>query len=1188
MLFFVGVSLFAPNVIKAQTIDYNYEQVPLGGGGYIIGMQIHNGDNQIRYYRTDVGGAYRWNADAQKLEQMIFEGKEKSTYFGVAGIALHNSFPNIVALAVGRYCDPNETAILISYDYGQTWSKEIIPGLSGSAIHFASNGGRSCPNGDDKDRQGNPIAFNPLNENELFIGSRNTGLWKLDILTETFTNIGTDVIPVNNVQNSIRNVVFHPQNPEVVFISYANHGIYRGNVNTNVFEALNTSNDIKDVSDLEVSANGDYMLIACKKNGIYRATDLLGNTNFTKVIDYTNQWGEGFLTVSCSPIENNKCATIDGAYEAVNTLRISNDGGLTWQSKNGQLTDNLYPWHAGGIASHTSQIAFDPFEPHGLHMTDWFTCYETKNSSAQTIQWSNVISKGHEEVVVTDLESIPLNSAGNILATCTADESGFMYSDLSEDAYPENSVRDLMNNPNNLIKGANVSYCYNEPDYIYMSCTDSWDTPPGSIVISTNGGTSFTRSTGYDESLGKCEIAVSCSEPNKLLVATEQGLKYSSDMGNTFSNSVNSNALSNACGFNGTINTTGSGNTQIDAINISIFSVVKSIASDKVIPCLFYFYNWQNGSFHVSTDYGQHFSKVYDGFPVFNNEFEHKTRITTIPDHAEHVWINFNNGLYKSENAGQNWVQMNNVQKALLFSVGKKMGNAQYPTLFLYGRANGDQLYAYYRSTDKGQTWELIHNPDENENWGKPRVLAGSLNEAGAFFIGTSGLGILKGRVAGVANNCDNENVILNPDFENDLIDWKTRTNNGAQANFSVQNQEYSSGSNAFKVECLQEGANSWDVQLKQKFIPLEAGKTYILKFDAKREVEGGIAQSLGIKNHANQANILNEQTQITSEWKTFSFEFNNTVDASAYLYFDFGLGIRYIDNVIIQEKCTECSDSDNDGVCDEYDECEGYDDNIDNDGDGIPDGCDETDDCKLVLNGNFDNGDEHWEFENYWNGAGTYYINNQWGYAKINVNDPGSDYWHIAFMQRNINYEANKTYELTFSAKSDAPRTIAIYFNSEDGEKFHKELVNINNSWNDYSFTFSTPSNISKMSGFINFGFGKEHINGRIDNIRLRTSDCNAEKINTNQERLFNSEMDIYPNPANDFLNIEYNLEDQTNNAFLQIIDISGKIVLKNNLHSYNGSELIDVSMLKKGIYIVQLISDNKGIHIEKIVIDR
>ncbi|MDM9632838.1 CRTAC1 family protein, partial [Robiginitalea aurantiaca] len=35
------------------------------------------------------------------------------------------------------------------------------------------------------------------------------------------------------------------------------------------------------------------------------------------------------------------------------------------------------------------------------------------------------------------------------------------------------------------------------------------------------------------------------------------------------------------------------------------------------------------------------------------------------------------------------------------------------------------------------------------------------------------------------------------------------------------------------------------------------------------------------------------------------------------------------------------CTDSDNDGVCDSQDVCEGFDDSVDTDGDGVPDGCD-------------------------------------------------------------------------------------------------------------------------------------------------------------------------------------------------------------------------------------------------------
>ena len=50
------------------------------------------------------------------------------------------------------------------------------------------------------------------------------------------------------------------------------------------------------------------------------------------------------------------------------------------------------------------------------------------------------------------------------------------------------------------------------------------------------------------------------------------------------------------------------------------------------------------------------------------------------------------------------------------------------------------------------------------------------------------------------------------------------------------------------------------------------------------------------------------------------------------------------VHGVTLGEDCLDngdCEDSDEDGVCDEDDVCPGYDDNIDNDGNGIPDGCD-------------------------------------------------------------------------------------------------------------------------------------------------------------------------------------------------------------------------------------------------------
>jgi len=69
-----------------------------------------------------------------------------------------------------------------------------------------------------------------------------------------------------------------------------------------------------------------------------------------------------------------------------------------------------------------------------------------------------------------------------------------------------------------------------------------------------------------------------------------------------------------------------------------------------------------------------------------------------------------------------------------------------------------------------------------------------------------------------------------------------------------------------------------------------------------------------------------------------------------------------------------------------------------------------------------------------------------------------------------------------------------------------------------------------------------------------------------------------IYPNPANEVLNIEVDLQ----NAELKIIDVLGNEV-KNG--KFNGKAQIDISDLKEGIYFANIIT-SEGIIIKKIIV--
>ena len=73
---------------------------------------------------------------------------------------------------------------------------------------------------------------------------------------------------------------------------------------------------------------------------------------------------------------------------------------------------------------------------------------------------------------------------------------------------------------------------------------------------------------------------------------------------------------------------------------------------------------------------------------------------------------------------------------------------------------------------------------------------------------------------------------------------------------------------------------------------------------------------------------------------------------------------------------------------------------------------------------------------------------------------------------------------------------------------------------------------------------------------------------------------INIFPNPANDILNIDF-VEDFT--GLVDIFDISGRVVLSNSQKEKNILQF-DISSLAKGIYYIKLNSD-KGIYIRKFI---
>lgn len=79
-----------------------------------------------------------------------------------------------------------------------------------------------------------------------------------------------------------------------------------------------------------------------------------------------------------------------------------------------------------------------------------------------------------------------------------------------------------------------------------------------------------------------------------------------------------------------------------------------------------------------------------------------------------------------------------------------------------------------------------------------------------------------------------------------------------------------------------------------------------------------------------------------------------------------------------------------------------------------------------------------------------------------------------------------------------------------------------------------------------------------------------------------------VYPNPANEFITIEYNAGSDVNQIMIEVIDEKGRLVYNTNLIRRIDQIIIDTRNFKSGNYIIRLVSGNKSIDNTNVIISR
>ena len=114
-------------MILIQTVPYRYRHLPIGGGGYVTGFHFHPSDARVLYCRTDIGGVYRFDGDAQRWVSLIdhVTPLDLSESYPIS-VALDPARPSRLYIASGTRA-PGGGRLSISNDGGATFRMHAMP-----------------------------------------------------------------------------------------------------------------------------------------------------------------------------------------------------------------------------------------------------------------------------------------------------------------------------------------------------------------------------------------------------------------------------------------------------------------------------------------------------------------------------------------------------------------------------------------------------------------------------------------------------------------------------------------------------------------------------------------------------------------------------------------------------------------------------------------------------------------------------------------------------------------------------------------------------------------------------------------------------------------------------------------------------------------------------------------------------
>ncbi|HZU83162.1 MAG TPA: xyloglucanase [Polyangiaceae bacterium] len=725
-----------PYADTPTTGPYLWRNVAIVAGGFVTGIVFSPAQKDVVYARTDIGGAYRWDAASGRWVPLLdWIGRSQSNWAGVESIAADPHDGKTVYVAAGTYVTSGNGAILSSHDQGRSFNVVSTQIPMGS-----NNDGRSV---------GERLAVDPNDSNTLYFGSRRSGLWKSTDGAATWNRVTTFPGPSTTPNTvGIPFVVFDPRScgpggQTTVYAAVAEPGtsLYRSDDGGATWTAVPNQPTTLLPNRAAISATGVmYVTYGGGKppadGGAPSPTLGDGPNNVSAGAVYrldvrTGQWTDvspvpqasfGFAGVSVDAEHPQTVVVSTLDHWGLDDIYRSTDGGDHWIAvgvPTAQHDLSAAPWvnfHQSNpnFTGWMGDVEIDPFNSsrvlhvtgQGIWASDDITAVDSACGGATIWTFRSV---GIEETAVTDLASPP---SGPPLLSAVGDIGGFRHDDLS--VSPAGGMSD------NPVFTTTDSIDFAELAPLVVARVgrgSNAGSPHG--ALSTDGGSTWapfkTSLPASNNSAGTIAVAADGSAlvwyappipATMTSPAVPGGPQVSHDSGATWTPSAGIGAV--------------------------------PVIADRVNPMAFYGYDPSAGRVLVSADQAATFTPGATGLPKGNG------RLRATPGVAGDLWLTASGTLLHSTDGGATFTAVAGPSNVFAFGLGMAPPTSTYPALFVGGTVGGHT--GIFRSDDVGATFTAID--DTQHQFATATVIVGDPRVYGRVYVGNNGRGILYGEPA--------------------------------------------------------------------------------------------------------------------------------------------------------------------------------------------------------------------------------------------------------------------------------------------------------------------------------------------------------------------------------------------------------------------------------------------------------